>query len=100
MTTSIFDVVGEGIGSVVEALQIAVAPAEVVGQLVDDRLADLDHKLPAVGKIFFQRPLKNEDAMRLVVKIQAIDSADIHWSKQTVQTVAPRDLLVAEAHLA
>ena len=40
---------------IVKLLQIAIFPSEVVGQFVDDRLANLDAQLLRIGEVLLQR---------------------------------------------
>src|SRR5438132_1540230 len=55
---------GEGIGVIVEALQVVLVELKVVGQLVDDRLANLDQELLPPGKLLLQRPFEDADAVQ------------------------------------
>ena len=61
-----------------ERLQVALGVAEVVRQLVDDRLADLALQLLGIGVILFERSLVDDDPVqRLVVTAEPVTSIDV-----------------------
>src|SRR6266849_5985448 len=55
--------IAKGIRIPINPLEVPLGIAEVVGQLVDHRLADLGHELPPRGKVVLQRTLVNNDAV-------------------------------------
>jgi len=99
----LLDFTFKGIGIIVELLQIPVGVAEVMGQLVDDRLADFDHQLLATSEVFFERTLEDKNLVRQIMDVNDIAApggADIERNKEAVQAFPGADFLLRETGFA
>ena len=83
------DRVRKWIGRVIEPFEVAVRPAEVVGQLVNDRFADLDAKLFAISEFIFMGTFEDDQAVQQVMGVDHVAAPEAGQSAYPDQATDP-----------